>query len=184
MKQAGGLASVLMALLLSGCWWEGPAFYQPDRAQPGPLSPGLYKAETPDDGSAPDRLRVGRADDGALLVAPPEDYRNGKPTHVVLAPLAMPGRHLWVVESRIGEATDDVAYGLLENDGDALTIDPAIPCQGNEPLVRAAGGEIEGEGGSPSCVFHNRAALERALVAWVGAHPDFEKPTRLTRVGN
>ena len=178
------LLPILTALLLSGCVWEGPAFYQPDPAQPGPLSPGLYKAENPDDGSAPDRLRVGRAGDGALLVAPPEDYRDGKPTHVVLAPLAMSGRQLWIVESRIGETTDDVAYGLLESSGGALILDPAITCQGSEPLVRAAGGTIEGEGGSSGCVFHDRAALERAMIAWAGAHPGFDKPTRLTRIGD
>ena len=184
MRRVRGLATVLAALLLSGCWWEGPAFYQPDPAQPGPLPPGLYKAETPDDRSAPDRLRVGRAADGALLVAPPEEYQNGKPTHVVLAPLAMPGRHLWIVQSQIGETIDDVVYGLLDSSTGALILDPAIACQGNEPLVRAAGGVIEGEGGSPSCAFHDRAALERALIAWAGAHPGFERPTRLTRMGD
>ncbi|GAA0297328.1 hypothetical protein GCM10009087_03880 [Sphingomonas oligophenolica] len=184
MRRAGGLAGFFFALLLSGCWWEGPAFYQPDPAAPGPLSPGLYKAETHGDDSAPDRLRVGRAADGALLVAPPDDYRDGKPTHVVLAPLAIPGRHLWIVESQIGETADDVVYGLLDDSNGALVLDPAITCQGNEPLVRAAGGTIEGEGGSPSCVFHDRAALERALIAWAGAHPGFERATRLARIGD
>jgi hypothetical protein len=178
-----GLAITLAALLLSGCFWEGPAFYRPDPTQAGPLAPGLYKLDRPDK-DAPDRLRVGRAPDGALLIGEPDDYRNGKPSHVVLVPLAAPGRHLWIVQTQIGEPADPVAYGLLESDGGTLLLDPALDCQGNEALVRAAGGTIEGEGGSPSCVFADRAALERALIAYVAAHPGFEKPGRLTRIGD
>ena len=177
------LAVILAALLLSGCYWEGPAFYRPDPAQAGPLPPGLYKLDRPDK-DAPDRLRVVRAGDGALLVASPEDFRDGKPSHVVLVPLVAPGRHLWIVQTQIGEPADPVAYGLLESDGGVLLLDPALDCQGNEALVRAAGGTITGEGGSPSCVFPDRAALERAMIAYVGAHPAFEKSGRLTRIGD
>ncbi|MDB5705240.1 MAG: hypothetical protein JWN66_2356 [Sphingomonas bacterium] len=175
---------LLAALLLGGCFWEGPAFYTVDPARPGPLAPGLYQAETPDDGSAPDRLRIGRAADGALLVAPPEDYETGHPTRVVLAPLPVPGRQLWVVQARIGEPDDPVAYGLLDSAGGTLMLDPALHCEGSQALVRAAGGAVEGEGGSPSCVFKDRATLERALAAYAGAHPGLDKPTRLTRIGD
>jgi hypothetical protein len=175
------LLSLLAALLLSGCFWEGPAFYQPDPAQSGPLSPGLYKLDSADK-EAPKRLEVRRADNGALLIAAPEDFQGGKPSRVVLVPLAAPGRHLWVVQTQIGETADPVAYGLLETDGAALILDPALDCQGSEALVRSAGGTVEGEGGSPSCLFADRAALERAMIAYVGAHPDFEKPARLTRI--
>ena len=177
------LFSFLTMLLLSGCFWEGPAFYRPDPAQVGPWSPGLYKLDAANK-EAPPRLRVVRADDGALLVAAPEDFRGGKPSRVVLAPLAAPGRHLWIVQTQIGETADPVAYGLLESDGPTLILDPALYCEGNEALVRAAGGTIEGEGGSPSCIFADRAALERALLAYAGAHPGFEKPARLTRIGD
>jgi len=180
---ARGLAIMLAALLLSGCFWEGPAFYRPDPSSAGPLQPGLYKLDS-EDKSAPQRLRVVRTGDGALLIATPEDFKGGKPSRVVLMPLAAPGRHLWIVQTQIGEATDPVAYGLLESDGGALILDPALDCQGNEALVRAAGGTAEGEGGSPSCLFADRAALERALIAYADAHPDFEKPTRLTRIGD
>ena len=177
------LLLLLATLLLSGCFWEGPAFYRPDPAQPGPLSPGLYKIDAADK-EAPQRLQVRRTDDGALLVAAPEDFQGGKPSRVVLMPLAAPGRHLWIVQTQIGETVDPVAYGLLESDGAALILDPALDCQGSEALVRAAGGTVEGEGGSPSCLFANSAALERAMIAYVGAHPGFEKPARLTRIGD
>lgn len=177
------LLPILAAFLLSGCFWEGPAFYRPYPTQAGPWSPGLYKVEAADK-AAPHQLRVRSAGDGALLVATPEDDGGGKQSHVVLAPLAAPGRHLWIVQTQIGDAADPVAYGLLESDGGALILDPALDCQGNEALVRAAGGRVEGEGGSPSCIFADRAALERALIAYVGAHPGFEKPARLTRIGD
>ena len=174
---------LLATLSLSGCLWEGPAFYRPDPVQSGPLSPGLYKVDSADT-SAPKRLQVRRADDGALLVAAPEDFQGGKPSRVVLAPLAAPNRHLWIVQTQIGDTADPVAYGLLESDGAALILDPALDCQGNEALVRAAGGTIEGEGGSPSCIFSDRAALERAMIAYAAAHPALEKPARLTRIGD
>ena len=177
------LFSLVAALLLSGCFWEGSAFYRPDPAQSGPLSPGLYKLDSADK-SAPQRLEVRRADDGALLVAEPQDFLGGKPSRVVLAPLAAPNRHLWIVQTQIGDTADPVAYGLLESDGGALILDPALDCQGNEALVRAAGGAIEGESGSPSCIFSDRAALERAMIAYAAARPGFEKPARLTRIGD
>ena len=177
------LLSLFVALLLSGCFWEGPAFYRADPAQNGPLSPGLYKIDAADK-EAPQRLLVRRADDGALLIAAPEDFQDGKPSRVVLVPLATPGRHVWIVQTQIGETADPVAYGLLESDGGALILDPALDCQGSEALVRAAGGTIEGEGGSPSCIFQDRAVLERAMIAYVSAHPGFEKPARLTRIGD
>jgi len=177
------LLSLLAALLLSGCFWAGPAFYRPDPGQSGPLPPGLYKLDAADK-SAPPRLQVRRADDGALLVAAPEDFQGGKPSRVVLAPLAAPNRHLWIVQTQIGDTADPVAYGLLESDGAALILDPALDCQGSEALVRAAGGTVEGEGGSPSCLFADRAALERALIAYAGVHPGLEKPARLTRIDN
>jgi hypothetical protein len=184
MPRARPLAGLLAALLLGGCLWEGPAFYTVDPARPGPLPSGLYQAETPDDESAPDRLRIGRAADGALLVAPPEDYETGHPMRVVLAPLPMTGRQLWVVQTRIGEPDDPVAYGLLDSAAGALVLDPALHCEGSEALVRQAGGAVEGEGGSPSCIFRDRAALERALIAYAGAHPGLDKPTRLTRIAD
>ena len=175
------LLSLLTMLFLSGCFWEGPAFYQPDPGQSAPLSPGLYKVDSPDK-SAPSRLEVRRADDGALLIAAPEDFHGGKPSRVVLTPLAAPGRHLWIVQTQIGDTADPVAYGLLESDGGALILDPALDCQGSEALVRKAGGTVEGEGGSPSCLFADRAALERALIAYTSIHPGFEKPAHLTRI--
>ena len=177
------LLSLLTMLFLSGCFWEGPAFYHTDPGQSAPLSPGLYKVDSADK-SAPQRLLVRRADDGALLIAAPEDFQGGKPSRVVLTPLAAPGRHLWIVQTQIGDTADPVAYGLLESDGAALILDPALDCQGSETLVRKAGGTVEGEGGSPSCLFADRAALERALIAYVAIHPDFEKPARLTRIGD
>src|SRR5207245_1983103 len=147
--QMRSLLPLLAALLLSGCFWEGPAFYRPDPAQNGPLSPGLYKIDSADK-SAPKRLEVRRADDGALLIAAPEDFQGGKPSRAVLVPLAAPRRHLWIVQTQIGDTADPVAYGLLESDGGALILDPALDCQGSEALVRKAGGTVEGEGGSPS----------------------------------
>ena len=177
------VAALLVALFLSGCFWGGPAFYRPDPGQSGPLSPGLYKLDSADK-SAPQRLEVRRADDGALLIAAPEDFQGGKPSRVVLTPLAAPGRHLWIVQTQIGDTADPVAYGLLESDGAALILDPALDCQGSEALVRKAGGTVEGEGGSPSCLFAYRVALERALIAYVAIHPFFEKPARLTRIGD
>ena len=177
------LLSLLTAFLLSGCFWEGPAFYHPDPGQSPPLSPGLYKVDSADK-SAPPRLEVRRADDGALLIAAPEDFQGGKPSRVVLMPLAAPGRHLWIVQTQIGDTADPVAYGLLESEGAALILDPALDCQGSETLVRKAGGTVEGEGGSPSCLFADRAALERALIAYAAIHPNFDKPARLTRIGD
>jgi hypothetical protein len=88
------VAALLAALLLSGCFWVGRAFYRPDPAQAGPLSPGLYKLDAADK-EAPQRLLVRRADDGALLFAAPEDL-----SRVVLVPLAAPGRHLWIVQRK------------------------------------------------------------------------------------
>jgi hypothetical protein len=45
---------------------------------------------------------------------------------------------------------------LFESNDGTLILDPALDCQGNEALVRTAGGMIEGEGGSPSCIFADR----------------------------
>jgi len=188
MKRSSRLATVMLALLLSGCWWQGPVFYRPSPSSAAPLIPGLYDAIDKD--GTTKRNRISRAADGSFYS--PDDKGNGG--GMFFAPLPISGRDVWVVEIVGGEADRDGAiYGLLERQADGVATAQILECEGSETLVTAAGGTVEGTRvkpgeartlGSPICSFPDRAALERALTAYVRAHSVLQAGVTLKRIGD
>lgn len=180
---------LLSAMLLSGCWWEGPIFYPPDPAAAQPITAGLYEVRTADPSEKPDRVRFTRFTDGAW-----GEEADAK-VWTFFARLPGTSRDLWIVET-IATDSSDAGYGLIERAGNRWDMDELIQCRGTEAIVRAAGGTIESDG-SPgakgsqplssgtniSCRFGDRASLERGLLAYAAAHPRLAGGT-LTRVSD
>ena len=196
MRLARTLATLLVAALLSGCWWIGPAFYQPDPADPGPFEPGLYTMDILGDHKPAERLRMVRAPDGGMKFKDPAKP-DGDSDDVVFARLPLPGRTIWIVQWRSGESSDQGrGFGLVERDGNLVAADVPLTCQGSEALVRSAGGSVTdedtvdadgnkiGKVTGPTCGFADKASLERALIAYVAAHPGFHATVRIKRIGN
>ncbi len=144
---------------------------------------------------------VVRLADGSLLVDDAKPTSDDQGDHIVLAPLAVTGRDLWIVQTmngpvdRVPAADDDVTYGLMERRGDILAMSATIDCVGTEALVQAAGGMVSRMSasdphGMPSrpdssdvtCRFPDRASLERALVAYAALHPQLSVRVRLTKI--
>jgi predicted small lipoprotein YifL len=180
---------LLSAILLSGCWWEGPIFYPPDATAAQPISPGLYEARSADRGERPDRVRFTRLANGAW-----GDGGDAK-SWTFFVRLAGTSRDLWIVET-IPTDGPDAGYGLMERAGDQWALDVLITCRGTQQIVHAAGGVVENDdppgadgsadrpsGNNPVCRFADRAALERALLAYAAAHPRLGGGT-LTRIGD
>ena len=190
------LLSLLVALLLSGCWWVGPAFYKPDPANAGPFEPGLYKVDTLGDHRPAERIRIARAADGTTIVTNPAKAA-GSPEEIIFAPLPLPGRTIWIAQWRSGGSAEEArGYGLVEQRGNLVAANVPLGCQGNEALVRSAGGSVSDEDtvdadgnkvgkltGS-TCNFADKASLERALLAYVAAHPGFHANMRIKRIGD
>jgi predicted small lipoprotein YifL len=176
------LLAILAALLLSGCWWEGPVFYPPDPAAEQPLQPGLYEV-TDSDGKV-ERTRIVRAPDGSLVPGPEERKKDNSKLFFVRLP--MPGRDLWISEMiSTDPAKAGAAYGLVEPRGDTITHNIVIDCDSTADLVRAAGGVVEEkEGANLSCRFNDAASLERALRAYAAKHPVLDQELGLKRVGD
>ncbi|QDZ08808.1 hypothetical protein FPZ24_16130 [Sphingomonas panacisoli] len=182
-------AVVMLSMLLSGCWWEGPIFYPPDPAAIQPITAGLYEARSGEQGDKPDRGRFVRRPDGSWA-----DEADAKAGYFFVR-LGGTTRDLWVVEF-IATDGPDAGYGLLERVGDRWTMDPLIDCRGTEQIVRAAGGVVENDaapgadtsadrslGNNLVCRFADRASLERALLAYAAAHPRLTGAT-LKRIGD
>jgi len=203
-KRARYLATIALAPLLAGCFWQGPAFYKGDPSIVGPITPGRYKVDILGDHKPAFRAVVTRLEDGSFLLDQAKPTGDDHGEHMVFAPLAMAGRNLWIVQttngfvsSRPPGSADDVTYGLVEWHGDVLEMNQAIPCEGSEAIVRAAGGIVTERSvldadGTPEhpreantvCRFTDRAALERALVAYAGLHPTFPVRVRLKRIAD
>ena len=204
MKSARHLATIALALLLTGCFWQGPAFYTADPSIVGPIAPGRYKMDILGDHEPAFRIVVTRLEDGSLSFDEAKPATGDHGERLVFAPLMVAGRKLWIVQGTDGSVSsrppagaDDVTYGLMEWHGDVLEMEQAIPCQGSEAIVQAAGGTVTGRpelgaDGTPDhprsgdlvCRFTDRAALERALVAYAGLHPAFSMRVRLKRIAD
>ena len=196
MRRAWGLATLLFALLLSGCWWEGPAFYQPDPANPGPFEPGPYKIDFLGDHKPAERTRITRATDGTTIITDRTKPASNT-EEMVFARLPLPGRTIWVAQWRsAGSVEQERSYGLVERNGNLVAMNVPLGCQGNEALVRGAGGSVSDEDTvdadgnkvgkltGPTCRFTDKASLERALLAYVTAHPGFRANVRIKRIGD
>lgn len=176
---------LLSAMLLSGCWWSGPVFYPPDPAAVQPISPGLYQARSADSTDKPERVQIARLANGAW------GEKKDPSSWTYFARLSGSSRDLWIMETMATDSSD-VGYGLFERTGDRLTMDPLILCRGTQAIVRAAGGTVENDdppnpdgtvNRMVTCRFASRAALERGLLAYAGAHPRLTGGT-LTRIGD
>jgi hypothetical protein len=190
-RWARNLLPILAALLVSGCWWQGPVFYPPDPAAAQPFAPGLYQM-TDSDGKV-QQARIVRNADGSLGPAPDGDHKNvGK---LFFVPLALTGRHVWISELiSTDPATPGAIYGLVESRDDGVAHNLLIDCESNADLVRAAGGVVEQQGdGSKgdgpkgegmSCRFNDAASLEKALSAYAQAHPTLDNDVNLKRIGD
>lgn len=200
------LAVVLgAALLLGGCWWEGPAFYKGDAADAAPIKPGLYKIDVLGDGKSAATVRVAWLPDGSISATPRKPSKDDGPSRLIMVRLAIPGRDLWVVQDMPAQPVDTVSYGLLERRDDTLSAIPFIDCDSTVAIVRAAGGTVTtnprieparaiDDPPSPSnaappptnqiCTFRDRESLERALRAYVATDPNFPVRIRLKRIGD
>jgi hypothetical protein len=181
--------ALLLAALLGGCWWQGPVFYQPDPTAAAPITPGLY--DVVDGDGKVERMRLARTATGVFVN--PKDGKGSGGLYFVPFPLA--GRDLWISEMiPAGPDTAEMAvYGLIERRADGIAAALIVDCEGNEALVRAAGGVVSGasdqhstpgEGVNPTCTFNDEASLERAFAAFVIAHPHLETQGRLKRIGD
>jgi len=190
------LLSLLAALLLSGCWWEGPAFYEPDPANAGPFEPSLYKVDTLGDHKPAERIRIARAADGTTIITDPTKAA-GSTEEIIFTRLPLAGRTIWIAQLRSGGLKEEGrGYGLVEQRGNLVAANVPLVCQGNEALVRSAGGSVTGEDevdadgnrvgklAGPTCGFTDKASLERALLAYVTAHPGFHANVRIKRIGD
>jgi hypothetical protein len=188
------LLTILTALTLSGCWWEGPVFYQPDPAAAQPFAPGLYEV-TDSDGKV-SQTRMVRAADGSFGPGPEE---KGDTSKLFFVRFPVPGRNLWISEMiSTDPAEPGATYGLIEPAGDTIAHSFLIDCDKTATIVRAAGGEVRGGKqavesktddavGPPtnqSCIFKERASLERALGAYATEHPKLEGEVHLKRLGD
>lgn len=174
------LALLLVPLLLGGCIWVGPPLYDASRAET-PLAPGRYRLTVDGD---PNETRVTVTGTTTFVTDA------GRPMGVLLIPLAMKGRQVWIIQAGPGGTGDDEnAYGVLERTTGGWVFEPLIECGATKDIVRAAGGVIKpskqpGPNGStvegPSaCVFHNAASLETAMRAALARGVPRQTLTRL-----
>ena len=193
-----GLVGLLLLVMLSGCWWIGPPFYHADPATPAPLSAGRWSAVDADGTAKVQRLA--RYPDGSFGPAPGEEQDKGR---IVFHALAVAGRELWITQLASSENTHNEAiYGLAERRGELVELLPLPDCEGNEALVRAAGGtvkvvppapdnapvdahgEIDPKNVGTTCLFTDAASLERAMTAFAARHPRLDGAVQLRRVGD
>ena len=177
------LLTILAALMLSGCWWEGPVFYPPDPAAVQPLTPGHYEV-TDSDGKV-SKSSIVRNPDGSLGPGPEE---KGDTSKLFFVRFPMAGRNLWISEMISTDPTKPgAAYGLIEPNGDTIAHSFVIDCDSTADIVRAAGGVVTvktGEVNETSCRFNDAASLERGLRAYATAHPKLDDEIHLKRLGD
>lgn len=138
---------LLLSMLLSGCWWEGPAFYKGDPADAGPVKPGLYRADVLGDHKRAETVRLEWLPDGSINVVPikpPKNEKAGDISRVVLHRFPVPGHELWVVQYEIANSPDGAIYGALEQRGDIITAMATFDCDATAGIVRSAGGIVSG----------------------------------------
>jgi hypothetical protein len=158
MKSAAHLAMVALALLLSGCWWEGPVFYHGDPRDAGPVAPGWYRVDVLGQNERSIVRHVEWLPDGETRTTPRRVTREDGVGHFVTTRLDVPGRHLWIIQSASDEKPDTAAiYGLVERHGDLLDIAFPIDCDSTVDIVRAAGGTVSG-GSTKEIVADTRPA--------------------------
>lgn len=192
MNRGRPLIALLLLTVLGGCWWQGPIFYRPDPAAAAPITPGLY--DMIDSEGKTERMRLVRTSTG-LFVNPMDGKDSGG---LYFVPLPVAGRDLWISEMIPADAgsAEMAVYGLIERTPDGIAASLIIDCEGNEALVRSAGGVVTGASepgadgspdhplGNPTCTFNDKASLERAFTALVAAHPHLASQGRLKRVGD
>jgi hypothetical protein len=175
-----GLLPLLAALLLSGCWWEGPILYAPDPAAPQPLMAGLY--ETTDKDGKVEQSRIARNADGTLSPGADDGSKGGQ---LFFVPFPVPGRHLWISEMiSTDPASPGAAFGLVELHGEKMAYSMVIDCDATADMVRAAGGVVEKTDKGLTCRFNDKASLERALTAYLALHPKLDDEMGIKRVGD
>lgn len=181
MSRFGQLLPLLGALLLSGCWWEGPVLYAPDPAAAQPLAPGLY--ETTDSGGQVERSRIVRNADGTLRSG--ETDAQKEESALFFVPLAVPGRNIWISEViSTDPAQPGAIYGLVERQGDSMRYSMVIDCDKTADMVRAAGGVVVAKDDKMTCRFNDTASLERALRAYLALHPKLDDRMQFKRIGD
>ena len=144
-------------MLLSGCWL-GDNLFAPADAQ-SIVPPGRYRMSgTP--GSAPGIVSIIQLPNGMMRLQGDDEPGGNDITFGVTPFPGRPGLFITWVE---GESRTEGFYGVLrrETGGGFAYYMPS--CHRTQELVRAAGGQPTGDGGTPSCRFPNRAALETAL---------------------
>lgn len=201
------IVAALVAVLVSGCWWQGAPFYTGDPADAAPIKPGLYRVDMLGDHKPARTVRVAWLPDGSISWTFVKPRKDEKTTKAVMVRFAVPGRDLWIVQDA-GEGKDLAAYGLAELRGDTLRSLPVIDCDSTTDIVRAAGGTVSG-GQTPvagadaepanlsdaipdavatptnqNCTFPDRAALDRALHAYLKVKPVLPLLIRIRRIGD
>jgi hypothetical protein len=145
MTGARRLATIALALLLSGCWWEGPPFYKGDPNDAGPVAPGWYRLDILGKNAAPIVRRIEWLPDGQTRTTPRKVTRDDGIGQLVTTRLDLPGRHLWIIQSPAGDEPGAGAlYGLVERHGMLLDIAFPIDCDSTAEIVRKAGGTVSG----------------------------------------
>ncbi|MEG3145947.1 hypothetical protein U1839_14900 [Sphingomonas sp. RT2P30] len=160
MTGARRLATIALALLLSGCWWEGPPFYKGDPNDAGPVAPGWYRVDVLGQNAAPIVRHVEWLPDGRTRTTPRKVTRDDGIGYLVTKRLDLPGRHLWIIQSPAGDEPGAAAtYGLVERHGLLLDIAFPIDCDSSVEIVKAAGGTVSG--GDQPVIVDTRPATTR-----------------------
>ncbi len=145
MSSARRFATIALALLLSGCWWQGPAFYKGDPHDAGPVTPGWYKFDLLGDHKPAVTEHIDWLPDGGTRSTPRKVTRKNGIVQFMTARLTVPGRDLWVMQMPSDDKPEDGAiYGLLERHGDQLAFTFPLDCDSNVAIVKAAGGTVSG----------------------------------------
>lgn len=134
-------------LFLSGCWWEGPAFYKGDPADAAPVKPGLYDVALLDETNptASESVSRGRIEwlpDGSLRWTPTKS--DTKVLNIVAVRFPYAGRDIWLTQVMPEAKSENALYGLLERQGDEFRSQPFIECDDTAEIARAAGAKVIG----------------------------------------
>ena len=163
---------VVATLLLGGCW-EGPAFYAASESVPA-IDPGGYRAILPDHHEEVVRFWV--ASDGMTRIEgedPDKSYG--------FRPVDSDGQR-FIIWARDAHAEGDTSYAMLERSGPGAYSIYIPRCDDADGQVAAAAGaqrivdQVVQE-----CRFPSRASLEAAIR---NLHPVPARAARLVRLPN
>nr|WP_299853693.1 hypothetical protein [Sphingomonas bacterium] len=116
------------------------------------MAPGWYRVDVLGKNERPIVQHVEWLANGETRTTPRRVTREDGVGHFVATRLEVPGRHLWIIQSRGDEKPDTAAiYGLVERHGDLLDIAFPIDCDSSAEIVRAAGGTVSG-GSRPEAI--------------------------------